>query len=264
MTIAGSAVLAAGFIPRAASAAVAEDMVLVPAGPFLAGTSPEDAAALAARYGYHPTWFASERVGRSAHLPAFAIDRFPVTNAQYLRFCRSTGQPAPAHWGGNMPSAALLEHPVTHVSKADAEAYAAWAGKRLPTELEWEKAARGTDGRAFPWGDAFDPAACQWNRANTGHGPGTAPVNAHPRGASPYGVMDMVGNVAEWCAGNAGPGAAYVKGGGHIICQVVNLRPAARNMCGIDTARSPWCGFRCAKSALPNVYSCEETESRRA
>ena len=87
--------------------------------------------------------------GRKAiHLPAFAIGRTPVTNRQYAVFVRATGHRAPAHWEGSSPPDALADHPVTYVDWHDTRAFCAWAGARLPTEAEWEKAARGTDGRA--------------------------------------------------------------------------------------------------------------------
>jgi len=136
---------------------------------------------------------------------------------------------------------------VTFVNTAAAEAYAASAGKRLPTEAEWEKAARGTDGRLFPWGDEFDPSACRWNPDPRSQGPGTSPVDAQPKGVSPYGVLDTVGNVGEWCADSPGPGAAMIKGGAWCMGEIINLRPAARNMSGFAHNASDFYGFRCAR-----------------
>lgn len=243
-------------------------MVLIPAGVFLMGTSLAETEALASQHGYHPSWLSGEPPQREVDLPDFAIDRYPVTNQQYAEFCQATSHPAPAHWGGSAPPVSILDHPVIYVSRPDAAAYAAWAGKRLPTEAEWEKAARGADGRTFPWGNVFDPDACNWNRNDTGEGPPTpsglevldndwnvalagenlrtTPVTAYPSGASPYGVMDMIGNAAEWCADP--PGAvAYIKGGSWLTAKIVNLRAAHRLMSGFDTNISPFNGFRCAK-----------------
>ena len=246
-----SAGVAAGALCLANNEAPAEsaDRILIPAGKFLRGTTEEQADKLAREHDYHVTWLSGETPQRELDLPAFAIDRYPVTNRQFAEFCQATGHPPRPHWRGGKPLEAVNDHPVTNVNKADAEAYAAWAGKRLPTEAEWEKAARGTDGRVFPWGDEFDPEACQWNREKTGNGPGTAPVDAHPKGASPYGVLDLIGNVAEWCADGPSPPTAWIKGGCYLFHEIVNLRPAARNMSGFANNPLDFYGFRCAKGA---------------
>lgn len=228
---------------------VSSEMVRIPAGRFIMGTSAEEAERLAREYGYHPSWLGGETPAREVDLPAFEIDKYPVTNREFRTFCAATGYAPRPHWGGPEPPEAIRDHPVTFVSVVDAQAYADWAGKRLPTEAQWEKAARGTDGRLFPWGSKFDPEACQWNRVHTPEGPGTASVRAHPGGASPYGVMDMVGNVAEWCADSPGPGSAFIKGGCWLTGEIINLRVACRNMSGFATNASMLYGFRCAKGA---------------
>ena len=128
-------------------------------------------------------------------IPAFYMDTYPVTNAQFKEFLVATKY-APSdpanflkHWNGGSPAAGMENHPVVYVDRGDAEAYARWAGKRLPTEVEWQYAAQGTDGRKYPWGKDFDSTRCNYGNATT------TPVNAYPAGASPFGVMDLVGNV---------------------------------------------------------------------
>src|SRR3972149_2524248 len=138
-------------------------------------------------------------------LRSFSIDRFEVTNEQYLAFVEATGRPTPADpkdpdyyaWMDSRPPAGQEDHPVCYVNWHEADAYCRWAGKRLPTEAEWERAARGDDGRMWPFGDRFDPERC--NAAESGVGWST-PVGSFPEGASSYGVMDLCGNVAEWTA----------------------------------------------------------------
>jgi formylglycine-generating enzyme required for sulfatase activity len=223
------------------------EMVRIPAGKFRMGTPRPEAERLAKQYGFDVSWLSGEYPAREIELPAYYIDRYPVTNRQFAAFCRATGYAPRPHWNGAEPPANLLDHPVTFVHQPDAEAYARWAGKRLPTEAEWEKAARGEKGLLYPWGDTFNPDACQWNREDSGDGPGTAPVNAHPAGASPYGVMDMAGNVAEWCADRPGPPTAFLKGGCWKTVSPINLRPAARNMSGWATNVAPFYGFRCVR-----------------
>lgn len=223
-------------------------MIVIPAGTFLLGTTTQEVQALANTYGYEPSWMDGELPQVQVFLPAFAIQRYPVTNREFAEFCAATGYPPRLHWGGPNPPVALLDHPVVFVSRADAHAYANWAGLRLPTEAEWQKAARGTDGRTFPWGDVFDPLACRWNADPYSPGLGTARVGTHWRGASPYGVEDMIGNVGEWCADGPAPSTAYVKGGAWCSSEIVNLRLAARNMSGFAGNLGPTCGFRCARN----------------
>ncbi|MDO5297308.1 MAG: SUMF1/EgtB/PvdO family nonheme iron enzyme [bacterium] len=154
-------------------------MILIPAGPYYEGPAPEDGV------GAEPM---------ITTLPAFYIDRFEVTNRQFIRFVESTGYKSEGIWR-KYATPDRLDHPVICVSWHDAQAYAAWAGKRLPTAEEWEKAARGGDARRFPWGNSWNPNYLNCFDSNMGN---TAPVGSYPQGASPYGVEDMAGNVWEW------------------------------------------------------------------
>ena len=164
------------------------EMVLVPAGPFLMGSLDGDA---------------DEAPPRLVTLPAYSIDRFEVTHAQYAKFVQATGHKPPLDWPGGVMPPKLAQHPVVNVTWADAAAYAKWAGKRLPTEAEWEKAARGNEGRIYPWGNsaAGRKAASGEDAKDKAHPEGrTFPVGNFPDDTSPFGVMDMAGNVWEWTA----------------------------------------------------------------
>lgn len=146
-----------------------------------------------------------EKPQRSVNLLAFFIDRTEVTNADYKRFVDQTGHRPPPNWkDGSFPDG-KGNYPVTSITWQDASEYAAWAGKRLPTEIEWEAAARGSEGRIYPWGNKWDPAL-----SNIGLNPKTLnaseyadeikQVGQFPEGASPAGALDMIGNVWEWTA----------------------------------------------------------------
>ena len=137
------------------------------------------------------------------HVQSFYIDKFPVTNAEFKKFLDATGYHPPddlnflRDWKDGRYPASWDNRPVTWVSIEDARAYAAWAGKRLPHEWEWQYAAQGTDGRLYPWGNDWDASAVPApDKSRTMRGPD--PVDAHPKGASPFGVMDLVGNVWQW------------------------------------------------------------------
>ncbi len=123
---------------------------------------------------------------------AYMIDKYEVSNQKFATFMKKTGYTAPAYWDD--PRLNKPEQPVVGVNYFDAQAYCEWEGKRLPTEAEWERAARGTEGLLYPWGNEFDPA-----KANYGnHHSATLPVASLPEGASPYGLHHMAGNVFEW------------------------------------------------------------------
>ena len=209
--------------PPAIGSSLPDEMVLIPAGEFLMG-SPDDGAS-----------FDDERPQRRVYVSSVLIDRHEVTNARYKQFVDATGHPAPSHhkpefrlWFHGVPFPGSEQHPVVNVSWDDAVAYCRWLGKRLPTEAEWEKAARGTDGRRYPWGNDWDltnaNSASYWagrtiefkdgedwksfwvtgDGARISHERGirgevlTLPVGSIPEGASPYGLYDMAGNASEW------------------------------------------------------------------
>lgn len=134
---------------------------------------------------------------RQVFVDTFLIDVYEVSNDQYAAFIQATGYPAPSGWTNRFYPLGQANFPVTGVTWADASSYAAWVGCRLPTEVEWEKAARGTDGRIYPWGNLFIAADCNFSGSNIGH---TTLPGTYISGRSPYGVSDMAGNVAEWTA----------------------------------------------------------------
>jgi hypothetical protein len=188
-------------------------------------------------------------------LKAFWIDRFPVTNAQYAEFVKATGHRSP--WGGPTFPQGTDDYAVVNVVWSDADAYARWAGKRLPTAEEWEKASRGTDGRLYPWGNEWDEAATRRRQPDSPFVKTfTLPVGCFPKGASPFGVMDLCGNVAEWTSTNAVPPdparswAWYVvKGASAAQSMTYHFRCASRAFSAHFSRSHSWLGFRCAKDA---------------
>jgi formylglycine-generating enzyme required for sulfatase activity len=249
-------------VPLACAAVqAAPPLVAIPAGPFIMGSDEaerEAAYRLDERaYGHSITrerrWYAGEPQRATVELPAYSITRTPVTNREYAAFVADTGHPAPdvdaATWAGyglihpyqrtrrhawnsTRPPAGRDEHPVVLVSHGDAVAYAEWLSRRtgrrwrLPSEAEWEKAARGSDGRRFPWGDDYLP-----DRLNShDRGPfDTLPVGTFSNGASPFGILDGAGQVFEWTATPAGKARAIVKGGSWDDKGCGVCRPAARH-----------------------------------
>lgn len=159
-------------------------LIRVPAGPFTMGSEDEEA-------------FPNEAPSRQVFLDEYLIGKTPVTNEQFERFCQANGWPMPAmsrEWGLRSGPGA----PVVHLTWQEAEAYCRWAGLRLPSEPEWEKAARGPEPRRYPWGDDLEPDLA-WHEANSQGRP--REVGALESGASPFGCLDMAGNVWEWCLG---------------------------------------------------------------
>jgi iron(II)-dependent oxidoreductase len=221
------------------------EMVFIEAGEFTMGRDRGDPA---------------EGPAHRVYLRGYWIDRYEVTNAQYLMFMEETHRPPPSCW--NTPKLNELDQPVVGVSWEDAAAYAKWAGKRLPTEAEWEKAARGGGKESayhlYPWGNAWDERRVNSREAGRDR---TLSVSSLPEGASPYGLLHMAGNAAEWVADwydpdyysrsperdPRGPEQGIwkvVRGGGWWCrseqCQVTHRRKE------LPTARTSSIGFRCA------------------
>ena len=238
------------------------EVLEVPAGTFIAGSDRAEREAAyrldEAAYGHSVTrrqrWYEGEGRRREETLAGFAIMATPVTNRLYAAFVAATGHPAPAvdeatwqsyslihpferslrhAWREGRPPPGREDHPVVLVSRDDARAFAAWLSAetgrswRLPLALEWEKAARGKDGRLFPWGDVWDPLRLNSHDA----GPfDTLPVGRFPQGASPYGLLDAAGQVFEWTASLDGEGGRYlVKGGSWDDRGCGVCRPAAQH-----------------------------------
>lgn len=184
----------------------------------------------------------------------FYLDKTPVTNAEYLEFIRATRHAFPSGWTQASYPAGQENWPVTGVSWDDAQAYAKWKGKRLPTEAEWEFAARGRDGRLYPWGSQFNPTLTNSGERALQH---PEPVGSHLEAASPFGVLDTSGNVWQWCQdgyrlypGNKMkfdvPANAKVIRGGSFASDRNHVTTTTRNL-DLPTSRSSEIGFRCAK-----------------
>lgn len=239
---------------------VAEEMISIPAGPFIRGTTAG---------GY------DEQPQRTIHLDAYAIDRFEVTNYQYQAFIAATGHrkaAPPSRYAKNLSRMQGVNQPIAYVSWEDAVDYCRWKGKRLPTEAEWEKAMRGTDGRLWPWGNRPDALAANGGSVKDGF-EATAPVGSFKGDVSPFGVADGAGNVMEWVAdwyaedayrdpqdrNPRGPeyGTFRVLRGGGYTSQGTDVRITTRSKM-VPDFRDETIGFRCAVSGR------EETPKQRS
>ncbi len=215
------------------------EMVLVTAGEFEAGEDRPEAL--------NPR--------RRASTGAYWIDRYEVTNAQFATFLEATGYTSARVFlrAGSLPRGSA-NFPVTPVSWEDARAYAAWCGKRLPTELEWEKAGRGTDGRAYPWGSEWSAT-----RANV-QSDGPARIGSHPEDVSPYGCFDLCGNVSEWVLPDpilTSADEVIARGGSYASKGSARYAELAFRYLRTDLPARPLapCGFRCARDARPDEVS---------
>jgi len=220
-------------------------MVAIPAGEFTMGSENE-----------------VERPPHAVFVDAFEIDQFEVTNEDFEKFVAQTGHVTDAEQAGETSwryyAKDKSRHPVVRVSWNDANAFCEWAEKRLPTEAEWEKAARGTDGRVYPWGNNWD--VDKSNNKEAGYR-GTTIVGSFPSGGSPYRVMDMAGNVAEWTSDWFQPYPGYpggdgeaqyfgekyrvIRGGGWFSDQEL-VRTTERSASSVTLANDD-VGFRCAR-----------------
>ena len=215
------------------NAALMPTFVIIPHAPFLMGSREAELNDLARAYSGTRESYREETPQHQLRLPAFAIARTPTTNALYAAYVTATNAPAPRRWRSSLPPAELLAHPVVDVSWADAHLFCAWLCRsaaalaqgvpehpsenesrtvvrhatteedwrngnpefRLPSEAEWEHAARGPDGRRFPWGQEWDVERANTREAQIG---GTRAVGSYPTGISPYGCLDMAGTIWEW------------------------------------------------------------------
>lgn len=217
------------------------EMVYVPAGKFLMGSKAGEGSP-------------NESPQHSVYLDGYRIYKTPVTVAQYRKFCEATSRKMPTPHHG-----AQDDHPIVNVSWDDACAYAKWVGAALPTEAQWEKAARGPEGRIYPWGNFVDSVKRRKDDLNMEEQ--TKPVTAHPECSSPYGVLDMTGNVWQWCAdwygadyyrnsptsNPTGPstGISRVLRGGRWFINQPNFFPAAYRNFSLPSQWPGFCGFRC-------------------
>lgn len=223
-------------------------MVLVPAGKFTMGSSTGDV---------------DEQPAHQVYIDAFSMDKYEVTVGQYAAFLQAEGMDPPLDWKV-MNQPAYQKRPVVSVDWADAAAYCKWAGKRLPTEAEWEKAARGTDGRLYPWGnDPPTPRHAKYGKTGSHNHTTLAPVGTLEDGKSPYGIYDMAGSVWEWVSdwydsdyyksspsqNPMGPssGESKVLRGGSWGSDPQHLRSALRYYHRSGHRHKDY-GFRCAKS----------------
>lgn len=237
-------------------------MVCIPAGKFMMGSTPNQVAQ-AIKDGAPENWVKAEEPQHKVELAEYSIGKYPVTNAQYQTFIRNTNSQPPRGWDGENYPPEKSDHPVVNVSWNHAQAYCQWLGQRtgkpyrLPTEAEWEYAARGTDGRTYPWGEDMDKSRANYNSSDT------VAVGSYESGKSPFGVYDMIGNIWEWAtdwydvypggdpniSNNFGQKYHVLRGGAWNYYDA-KLRSAFRYWFAPDFRFDFLIGFRCAFSSL--------------
>lgn len=249
--------------PPPASSEEPGEMVLIPQGEFEKGLTKEQADALVERifrraYNIEDTPASRDNLRaillkeehQTGYLPSFYMDMYPVTNEQFEVFVKATGYITDAErrretatWHTYYDGPEKGRHPVVAVSWNDASTYAHWAGKRLPTAEEWEKAARGQHGNLYPWGNQWDAHRC--NNAASMSEFTTTPVDWHKEGRSPYGAYDMVGNVGEWTSTDIRGYKLVLGGAWNDPCEIYGLVALARQV--IPSLATSQIGFRCAR-----------------
>jgi len=238
-----------------------DGMVYISAGEFVMGSDDSDEEALGKEFGLRKErYYEDEMPKRKVKSPGYYIDRYELTNSKYKEYMEATGTKAPPNWENGQIPRGKEEHPVTYVTWFEARDYCKWAGKRLPTEQEWERAARGDNGNKYPWGNDYDEAKANLNSGEVKR------VGSYVDDKSPHGVYDMAGNVMEWVndwydayPGNSNSNKDYggdkhkvLRGGlggmsGHYIINKIYARGANRNYY-IPGGAGEDGGFRCAKS----------------
>ncbi|MGQ8335137.1 outer membrane protein assembly factor BamB family protein [Sunxiuqinia sp. A32] len=232
------------------------EMVFVPAGEFIMGSNDEPIRM-------------NEKPRRNVYLDSYYIYKYEVTVAQYRKFCKETNREMPVEpsWGWHD------DHPIVNVTWDDAAAYASWAGAALPTEAQWEKAARGTDGSTYLWGESFTKEHCHTSDGKT------IPVGQYPSGVSPYGAFDMAGNVWEWCAdwydpeyyanapaenppGPASGSTRVLRGGSWGFNVSEYFRVTYRNRCSTGNKYGDY-GFRCVFPLTKAVQKPQSTTGEK-
>jgi sulfatase modifying factor 1 len=217
------------------------EMVLVPGGAFTLGIDERELMQISALDGKKNPVFMTEVPAKTVFVDEYYIDRYPVTNAQYTKFLEETGHRKPFLWGEEGWNDPL--QPVVGLGWDDARAYAAWTGKTLPREEQWEKAARGTDRRWWPWGNDFFAGHVNSGELKIGR---TTDVKRFPKGVSPFGCYDMSGNVWEMCEGTWIDDMPLMKGG-CFLGRATFVRATVRWSPEDPVNGAHWLGFRCLK-----------------